>query len=124
MKTKNPRPNECTSCGELTYNAVWVLGDPLAMSPVPITAEHPYCQACGEKAKNPKGTPKSLREAIENGLADSVGEGYAASVERHVRDFIAQRFSVALMRYEFAGEGLSKVYEEITGKKVGEKVIL
>lgn len=36
------------------------------------------------------GTPKTLQEAITNGGDD------AAAIEQHVRDFIAQKFTIAM----------------------------
>ena len=47
---------------------------------------------------NTKGTPKTLNEAIENGLLDKTGYRDTATIEKHVIDFLAQRFGTELVQ--------------------------
>lgn len=53
------------------------------------------------------GTPKTLNEAIRNGLKASHDDPYASIkgdidrvIESHVRDFIAQKFAIAFLKYD------------------------
>jgi len=44
---------------------------------------------------NKNGTPKNLKGAIKNGLSE-------ANLQAHIRDFLAQRFGVAMMDPEIS----------------------
>jgi hypothetical protein len=68
-----------------------------------------------------QGTPKTLRQAIENGLADEGREFCLEDrIKEHVTDFIAQKFSVALFE-DPCDERLAELYFKITGRKVGQR---
>lgn len=66
-----------------------------------------------------KGTPKTLREAIQNALDDpnAVDEEKAQIrpevIEQHVRDYLAQKFSVAFI----SDQSPQELWEAITGQK-------
>lgn len=63
-----------------------------------------------------KGTPKTLREAIDNGIDDAISVGYGESTFNHVKDFIAQKFTPIMLR-ESDGEiqrMLQRLYEDLT----------
>lgn len=69
------------------------------------------------------GTPKSLIEAIQNGIEeagiDAPAEVAAKIAKRHIRDFLSQKFAVGLMRADLNGEVVSsieKLFSEITGE--------
>lgn len=63
-----------------------------------------------------QGTPKTLRQAIRNGLEHhQVGLDAAAVTLPHVRDYLAQKFSVAVMQAPTVEEGerLIKLLDKI-----------
>lgn len=61
-----------------------------------------------------KGTPKTLREAIENGLADG---GTVQSIEAHVRDYLANCFSAPFfVDHKETVKILTELYTRITRK--------
>ena len=66
-------------------------------------------------------TPKTLIEAIVNGIEDlkpSVPEPQLEErIELHVRDFLAQKFSVAILQTEDPAL-LKKLWKDITGKEI------
>ena len=50
-----------------------------------------------------KGSPKSLIQSIKNGLEDSgydYSEKSADIIEQHVKDYLAQKFNVAMLKKE------------------------
>lgn len=56
---------------------------------------------------NEVGTPKTIEQAIRNGVAEGVkASGFISDsktikeIEAHVRDFLAHRFGIAIMRAE------------------------
>jgi hypothetical protein len=72
-----------------------------------------------------KATPRTIEEAISNGLADAhavimgreEADDLADEVKDHVIDFIAQKFTV----YVFDGtdsDRFAELFEKITGRKV------
>jgi hypothetical protein len=65
------------------------------------------------------GTPKTLRQAIEYGMRAG-DEADCQIIEMHVRDFLAQKFGVALLSVYggYAENAISILYEEITGRKI------
>lgn len=78
-----------------------------------------------------KGTPKTLKEAIQNGLGDAeVDQIMAVRIELHVLDFLAQRFAVAYMECEdeSVGDGearrmlmrLQRLYLSVITREVKE----
>lgn len=72
-------------------------------------------------------TPKTLNEAIRAGLVEAMGEREAAHledrealfadeiIEKHVRDYLSQSFTVA----NLGGLSVTKLWEHITGKNFG-----
>lgn len=61
-----------------------------------------------------KGTPKTLTQAINNGLSDPSGRG---CVKTHLKDFLAQKFNVAMIENEDnteVVEALKSLFERIT----------
>jgi len=65
-------------------------------------------------------TPKTLTEAIRNGLAEvrtivefGGGADAGATVEKHVRDFLAQKFTVDVMDFP----GAQDLWKRITEKE-------
>ncbi len=79
-----------------------------------------------------QGTPKSLIEALIQGLQRAAEEGLelndivdqtvlASVLEPHVRDFLSQRFGVALMKEEMkygSAEVTQALWESILKKEV------
>lgn len=69
-----------------------------------------------------EGTPKTMRQAIINGIKDgfkkeNAGKPLADAVEAHVRDFLAQKFSVEILSARTAeADLLEALFEEITRK--------
>lgn len=61
------------------------------------------------------GTPKNIRQAIENGISEAkeLGLPLSQQVEIHVIDFIAQKFSWGMLQ-EICN--LRVLYEKITGR--------
>lgn len=53
-----------------------------------------------------KGTPKNLKEAMDNALeqANAASAAGGNAVAWHIRDFIAQKFCVAMHRAQSDGE--------------------
>ena len=52
---------------------------------------------------NTQGTPKSLAEAIQNALCETKsGPDVVSEFHSHIKDFLAQKFSVAMMKTENA----------------------
>lgn len=76
-----------------------------------------------------KGTPKNLQQAISNGIHDwylstDVLTTPAILTEKHVRDFIAQKFTTETMKSDVDENTqlvLKSLYFSITGKHYGEK---
>jgi hypothetical protein len=74
------------------------------------------------------GTPKTLNEAISNGLY-SFGLGNRESpaplvIEAHVRDFIAQKFGAAMLNTSddaLAFNTLANLWEKIIGEPYNER---
>lgn len=68
-----------------------------------------------------KGTPKTLKQAISNALSEcdpdvTADEVYLQRIEEHVRDFLAQKFTPAMIRQM----SIEELWESITGRRVGE----
>lgn len=61
-----------------------------------------------------EGTPKTLREAVVRGLG---ADGGHDDVERSVRDFLAQKFTIAEMKHAYASEALGELWSLITGEE-------
>ncbi len=53
---------------------------------------------------NTQGTPKTLLEAIQNGMRESTD---AATIEAHVRDFLANYFAPAILQSADQSEDVS-----------------
>lgn len=70
-----------------------------------------------------EGTPKTLIEAINNALAANPvpsPHGVDVVIQAHVRDFLAQRFSVAILDADGSHncEGVvADLWEKITGER-------
>lgn len=72
------------------------------------------------------GTPKTLADAITNGILEGVklhgfvsGRGTVLEIENHVRDFLANRFGAAMIRAENQGDGetaarMMMLFQQIT----------
>ena len=67
--------------------------------------------------RNPKeeGTPRTLRQAIVNGLRDGSEKERADEMVLHVRDFLGQKFNVAMMDESVT---VTELWEKITGEKI------
>jgi hypothetical protein len=72
------------------------------------------------------GTPKTLEEAIANGSTGYLGSVFtvtgrsiAAHIQPHVRDFLAQKFSVAILnaKDDATLKVLADLFSAITGEK-------
>lgn len=65
-------------------------------------------------------TPSTLMQAIEKPLAGTIGEGIGIHIEPHIRDFLAQKFTAALLEAETieGSEAIAKLWEKITGRKI------
>jgi hypothetical protein len=50
------------------------------------------------KRKNAKGTPLTLDGAIHNAIVEGTADGVQERLYIHIKDFLAQRFSVAYMQ--------------------------
>ncbi len=60
-----------------------------------------------------QGTPRTLREAIENGRQEGNRSPDAAqAIEMNVRDFLAQKFTIAILKGA-SEEELKTLFEEI-----------
>jgi len=46
------------------------------------------------------GTPKTLMEAIDNGIKDSNGNDATPFIREHVVDFLAQKFGTSMLQTE------------------------
>lgn len=73
-----------------------------------------------------KGTPKSLKDAIRNGVAMSIEQGLGLPTEAaveviraHVIDFMAQKFTTAMMKTMDAKD-LEDLFKSIKGVKNSE----
>jgi hypothetical protein len=72
------------------------------------------------------GTPKTLVEAIMNGLEEFMPAGRAREelalhIEPHITDFVAQKFGCAMLEAnesETKQKTLADLFEKITGRKV------
>ena len=63
----------------------------------------------------PFGTPKTLLEAIQNGIsASSAMTPVPDSIKAHVKDFLAQRFNVAMFEHDEASKWLDALFKKIT----------
>lgn len=62
--------------------------------------------------KQTTGTPKTLIGAIHNGLALDP-ELSDLNISAHVRDFLSQRFSVAMINHPEEAKMLKALFEEI-----------
>lgn len=67
--------------------------------------------------KDRKGTPSTLVEAIDNGLTDVATDANTA-LQRHVRDYLAQKFNAAMLKAETESEGhrLLALFKTITNE--------
>lgn len=64
------------------------------------------------------GTPKTLREAISNGLTNLVfADDSAEHIEDHVRDYLSQHFATAMLEHPGCDTILSKLWEKIKKKE-------
>lgn len=69
------------------------------------------------------GTPETLREAIENALKEGQDP---ARIEVHIRDYLAQKFSVAFFDNRANETCIEELWYRITGKRIiapGEKAV-
>lgn len=58
-------------------------------------------------------TPKNLRQAIQNGNPDAMPTVVWA-IEANVRDFLAQKFSIAMIEHGDDGEILKELFDLCT----------
>lgn len=68
---------------------------------------------------NMRGTPKTLIEAIRNGLDDSKNNPELDSAEiikAHVRDFMSQKVNAFMFKHETLEAILMDVFEKIVGE--------
>jgi len=68
------------------------------------------------------GTPKTLKEAIRNGASVAKGLEFDETIKKHVRDFMAQKFSVAMLKSETIKNKLEveELLEELWTNLTGE----
>lgn len=67
-----------------------------------------------------QGTPKNLNQAIQNGLSGEAGENHeqhAAEIAKHVKDFMAQKFQLCMLRNKDLEPLLTELFHKITGDK-------
>lgn len=80
-----------------------------------------YCEISGVELPQPEGTPKTLRDVIL--MAERDG-GKADDYEVRFRDFLAQKFGVALAQTDltdFTSEQmLDNLWFAITGRRIGQ----
>jgi hypothetical protein len=63
------------------------------------------------------GTPKSLNEAIRNANGGQAMD--AQQMEAHIRDFLSQKFSIALIKAkEGEDAAIAELWTAITGRKI------
>ena len=65
-----------------------------------------------------QGTPKTLTEAIRNGIVDSLQrhERQSVTIDRHVRDYLNQKFGVVMLQHPEATPLLEKLRAMIHGE--------
>jgi len=63
-----------------------------------------------------RSTPKSLAEAIRNGLANPMHR-IMDETHHEIQDFIAQKFQVAMLKTPLSAEGISELYEKIIARE-------
>lgn len=70
------------------------------------------------------GTPKTLQEAIRNGMSIGPLRELDQSIKNHVRDFMSQKFCIALAKSETIRnrEEASKMIEDLWFNLTGEKL--
>lgn len=61
-----------------------------------------------------KGTPKTLKEAIKNGIVEPQSGHPSDNIYDHVKDFLAQKVQVAIFRNPNIEAEIKKLWEEIT----------
>lgn len=66
-----------------------------------------------------RGTPKTLNQAIINGLEDygfQNNEKLAKFIEPHIKDFLSQKFNVSMMKQQDdkLADDLKALFEKIT----------
>lgn len=69
---------------------------------------------------NKRGTPKTLKQAIENGLDDvknNPGMDAAEIIKAHVRDRLAQRFSAAMFTHDEAEKMLMALFNDVVDER-------
>lgn len=62
------------------------------------------------------GTPKTLKEAVRRALDVGRLSTISDDVTENVRDFLAQRFAVALLKHDEYEECLCELWTAITGE--------
>jgi hypothetical protein len=69
-----------------------------------------------------KGTPKNLREAIENGVFYQPVGGQGELIEPHVIDYLAQKFGAAMLGTDSleTKKALQLLWEKITGENYAD----
>ena len=115
----------CKSCGPL-IDCLCSNGEVTSQSPKP-SGPNPRPTGPGASVTYTKyptdaplsqGTPKTLDQAIRNGLNEfQPGMDAAHVVETHVRDFLAQKFGVAFYTVQDEA-GLRDLWYRITGKEM------
>jgi len=61
------------------------------------------------------GSPKSLREAIQNGISAAENGSAAETIEAHVRDYLSQKFQVPFHSVnQDTVEAVQKLWNKIT----------
>lgn len=62
------------------------------------------------------GTPKTLTEAILNGLDDKGVDLTTSLIQAHIRDFLSQKFNVAYLKAKDDGEleRLKELFRKVT----------
>lgn len=68
------------------------------------------------------GTPKTLIEAIQNGMCIGPLSSTHEEIRKHVKDFMSQKFSCAMLRVESPEEleRLKLLWFALTGEKIHE----
>lgn len=63
-------------------------------------------------------TPKTLEEAIRNGMMYGPLNQVMERTYLHVKDFLAQRFGAAVLQYPESEKALMELYERIIKEEV------
>jgi len=61
-----------------------------------------------------QGTPKTLIEAVRNGMCVASGKTADQQMAEHIKDFLAQQFNIAVLKNPIEGSMLIELFKRIT----------